>query len=166
MRWTATLHGSFWTSYIHTTPTLSNSLLSLWLRDHLEPASTLQLLKMVNALLHSFRYYLSLVSDGIVFSTAPSSPPIGVAGMALSSSSIFISWQLPPIEQQNGIIREYHINVTEVETGDEFSLVSYYLNAIVGSLHPYYRYNITITAVTIAPGPPSPSFVVQTNESG
>ena len=86
--------------------------------------------------------------------------------MAIDSESIFVSWQPPPTEQQNGIIREYHVNITEVETGDEYSLVSYHLNATVGSLHPNYCYNITIAAVTIGPGPPSPSFVVQTSESG
>ena len=44
-------------------------------------------------------------------------PPQLVEAESVSSSSIRITWTAPLEEEQNGIIRSYYINVTEVPTG-------------------------------------------------
>ena len=73
-------------------------------------------------------------------------------------------WEPP--EDPNGYIREYRVNVTEVETGRMFQLITNTTGITIGSLHPYYTYNCTVSAVTIGPGPFSTVITVRTAEDG
>ena len=74
----------------------------------------------------------------------------------MSSSSIRITWIPPPEEEQNGVIKSYHINVSDAERNGEIlqfetdGLTTIY---IVNSLHPYYIYSIYIAASTVGRGP-------------
>ena len=77
-----------------------------------------------------------------------------------------MDWDEPLAEHQNGIIREYHINFTESETGKTFFEVVTTDSATISSLHPNYNYYINVTAVTVLPGPTSPAIVVMTPEDG
>lgn len=77
-----------------------------------------------------------------------------------------MSWQPPPNEQHNGIIREYVINITEIYSGNTFILVSVSLYANITSLHPNYYYQISVSAVTISAGPPSVFILLKTLEDG
>ena len=52
----------------------------------------------------------------------PDGPPQNLNGTALNSTSIYLSWGSPPSEQKNGIVRQYLVNITETETGDEIRL--------------------------------------------
>ena len=61
---------------------------------------------------------------------------------------------------------EYHINITEVDTGNILSLVSYASHISVQFLHPYYTYASTVSAVTIEEGPYSEMFITTTPEDG
>lgn len=60
----------------------------------------------------------------------------------------------------------YIINVTEVDTGAQFQYTSVNTQYTLRSLHPYYTYEFVIEAITIAPGPPTSAFRVQTNQDG
>ena len=71
-------------------------------------------------------------------------------------------WQPP--EDQNGKIREYRVNITEIRTGKITQLATDNTSVIVGPLHPYYIYNCTIVAVTIAVSPFSTTLTVRTEE--
>jgi len=73
-------------------------------------------------------------------------------------------WQPP--EDQNGKIREYRVNITEIRTGKITQLATDNTSVIVGPLHPYYIYNCTIVAVTIAVSPFSTTLTVRTEEDG
>lgn len=97
---------------------------------------------------------------------APSSPPQNITGTALSSLSILLMWSPPPLDSQNGIIVQYRVNITEINTGDVFSLVSYSTSIHVQFLHPYYTYVCIISAVTIEEGPYSEGVTVTTSEDG
>ena len=87
----------------------------------------------------------------------PSSSPTNVQVVAISSSSIRLTWKAPPPEDQNGIIQAYNITITEAETGR----VIYFWKEgtasllIVNFLHPFYTYQCSISAETIGPGPPA-----------
>ena len=87
---------------------------------------------------------------------APNGPPQSFRVVAISSTSIRLTWTAPLPEEQNGVITSYRITVTEVESGEEVlqrttaSSVSF---LIVDSLRPYYGYRCTIAAFTIAIGP-------------
>ena len=60
----------------------------------------------------------------------------------------------------------YIINVTEVDTGAQFQYTSSNTQYTLHSLHPYYTYEFVIEAVTIASGPPTLAFRVQTSQDG
>ena len=100
----------------------------------------------------------------LCFFLAPAASPTNIAGHAADSTTILLSWNPPPAGDQNGIIRNYTIGVTEQDTGREFSLVSGDTHEILGSLHPSYTYAVIISAVTVASGPYSTPLAVQTEE--
>ena len=95
---------------------------------------------------------------------APSSSPVNPTGSAADSRTLILTWNPPPFEDQNGIIREYKILVVELETMFTFTVVSYSLTATIGSLHPNYNYQCSITAVTISDGPYTQVFTITTPE--
>ena len=97
---------------------------------------------------------------------APSASPVNVEGFVLSSTSILLSWDAPPLHHQNGLIRSYAVNVTEEETGKEFGVTTQNTSATLESLHPNYHYRFTVTAVTVLPGPPSSEITIRTDEDG
>ena len=97
---------------------------------------------------------------------APSSAPENVQGNAVDSTSIYITWSPPLPAFQNGMIRRYLICVTEIETGNSFNYSTSLNLYMLHSLHPYYRYEIEVAAETIAPGPFSTPFIVQTLTDG
>lgn len=99
---------------------------------------------------------------------APSGSPENIVATSLSSTSVELSWDPPPVDQQNGIITNYYINVTEVETGMVSQLmVTGTTQLLIDTLHPYYVYNFYISAATtVGQGPYSPAFSIQTPEDG
>ena len=97
---------------------------------------------------------------------APTCPPGDIATTALSSTSIILTWSPPPMSCQNGIIREYRINVTEVETGRVLVFVSTSTTLTLSSLHPYYTYQCIVSAYTVGVGPYADNFTVVTLEDG
>ena len=102
------------------------------------------------------------------FYSAPASHPSNSTGYALNSTHIYLTWDPPPPEDVNGVIREYRINVTEVETGvlRQFTTPANVRELVVGPLHPYYSYRSTIVAFTIQVGPYSTAITVRTEEDG
>ena len=57
----------------------------------------------------------SLVIPFLTF-PVPTAAPQFFEAVAVSSGSIRMSWIPPPEEEQNGVIRSYHICVTEILT--------------------------------------------------
>ena len=55
--------------------------------------------------------------------------------------------------------------MTELDTGSSFSLISIQMETALLGLHPFYVYEISITSVTVGPGP-STTFLVKTLEDG
>ena len=96
----------------------------------------------------------------------PSSAPLNVSTVTVTSTTIEVSWSEIPLEYQNGIIRYYIVNVTETNTGSEFQAISYNQSASLNNLHPYYTYNITIAAYTTEAGPYSVLISITTDEDG
>lgn len=71
----------------------------------------------------------------------------------MSSISIFLFWNPPPVLGTHGIIQEYHINLTEEETGAQYVYTSSNTSLSVSMLHPYYTYQWSVAAATIEIGP-------------
>ena len=94
----------------------------------------------------------------------PGSHPLNITGSAVNSTHIRLEWDPPRISDQMGIIREYRMNVTELETGVEFRFTTEVNEIIIGSFHPYYTYSCIITAFTVDEGPYSDATVIRTHE--
>ena len=88
--------------------------------------------------------------------------PQAVRLTAVTSTSVDLSWSPPPTEHHNGVIRQYTVRIVVQDTGKIYSYSTAQLSITVGDLHPYYTYNFSISAVTVAPGPYSEPLVVQT----
>ena len=85
---------------------------------------------------------------------------------ATDSTTVLISWMPPPFQHQNGVIREYRVNITETETGIAYRLVTAATTLTVPSLHPFYTYDCIIAAFTIAEGPYSVEVNITMPEDG
>ena len=99
-------------------------------------------------------------------SLAPTSSPTRPEINSFDSTSVRLSWQPPPFEETNGIIRYYTILVTELDTGDAFEVISNKTNTTIGSLHPFYTHTFKVRAETVAPGPYSSESSVTLEEEG
>ena len=76
-------------------------------------------------------------------------------------------WDTPEVEQQNGIITGYVVNVTVVETGERFQSFSTSITVTIDALRPLTTYICAIAAQTIAGvGPFSTTVSVRTEEGG
>ena len=85
---------------------------------------------------------------------------------SLNATSISLAWSPPPLDSQNGIIREYRINITEVQTGSIYVFTTSTTSIAVPSLHPHYDYRCTVSAYTVDVGPYSEVLVITTPEDG
>ena len=141
-------------SFLHTQPWALDHPATSSLQGHNQQVISILLLLRVRA----FPFFF----------TDPSGTPSNTTGLALNSTHIYIDWDPPPLDQQNGELREYRITINEVETSilRTISSDSDVTEAIVGPLHPYYTYNCTILAVTVGEGPPSTVITVRTEEDG
>ena len=75
-----------------------------------------------------------------------------------------MAWSPPPRHSQNGIIREYRVKITEVETGRELN-ISTSTSITVPFLHPYYTYDCVVRGYTVMIGPYA-NVTVMTPEDG
>ena len=110
-----------------------------------------------HSLLHCFSYTIIIV---------PTAPPILNQYYAVDPSTLYLSWSAPSLDQQNGIIRQYDILLTELETGSMFSYFAANTNHTITMLHPDYQYQIEVSTVTIGAGPSSEPVVLQMPEDG
>ena len=92
-----------------------------------------------------------------------------MTGHNSSSTSILVTWDEVPAEQQNGIITNYTITYqsqTENDNGTVQVNDSVRQRELV-NLKEYVNYNITVFASTaIGDGPPSNPIVVTTDQDG
>ena len=101
-----------------------------------------------------------------MFVAAPTLAPEGVVITAIDSRTLLISWLPPHFDHRNGIIREYRVNITERETEMVYRLATAATSLTVSSLHPFYTYDCTLTAFTIAEGPYSVEVNITMPEDG
>lgn len=97
---------------------------------------------------------------------APASSPEELNVTTIASSSVSLTWSPPPVNLRNGIIREYKINVSEVETGRELEFYSSTSAITISTLHPFYTYLCRVSAFTVEYGPYTEDLVFMTLEDG
>ena len=109
--------------------------------------------------MHNILYYI----------IAPAGAPLNASASAINSTAILITWDLPSFESRNGNITGYTLTVTELETNTTrvVSQNGRHIELVLGSLHPYYRYECQIAAETAAGrGPYGDAIVTRTLSDG
>ena len=98
---------------------------------------------------------------------APSGSPHNVSAVPVNATALLLEWFPPRLEQQNGIIVEYTIILTDVLANTSKLLLTNSTNKyVVTDLHPFYQYEIQVAATTIQTGPLSDLVSIQMPESG
>jgi len=106
-----------------------------------------------------------LVTINFYNALVPEQSPSNLTAIPQDSVSILFTWDEPE-GSHNGIIQEYRVNITEVETEQTFHYTTSTLNLIINNLHPFYTYLWTVAAVTVNEGPYSSPESVTTLEDG
>ena len=109
---------------------------------------------------------MNILNPSSFFILVPSAPPRVSLAVAESSSLISLYW-LPPLSIHiNGQLHYYRVNVTETNTGKKWTFLAVDTELKIGSLHPNYVYEYTLSAHTIGYGPYSPAMTVKTKQDG
>ena len=74
-------------------------------------------------------------------------------GRAVNATTVQLSWQPPPVDEQNGVIRLYTVVLRESQTGQTMVYNTTTLQLTVGSLMPCMSYNWSVTPYTVDYGP-------------
>lgn len=121
---------------------------------------------MRSTVLYLWSIYILDLTMTYSYSLAPSAPPMDVNHTRLTSNSVVLQWSPPSAQHLNGIIRAYNVVVYELETGQSNSLSSSQNELSIGSanLQPFYWYNFSVCAVTVAQGPCTDMYSLQTLE--
>lgn len=99
-------------------------------------------------------------------SIAPTAPPSNIQVTVLGPYSVHLTWEMPPAQYRNGIIRRYEINITRVGIGQE-TLQSSTTNITIPNLRASTMYRFSVAAYTVELGPFSqPDIEVETDVDG
>lgn len=82
------------------------------------------------------------------------------------SHSISISWTSPEPEQLNGELTHYIVSILEQDTNSTTHIISTASEAVLDFLHPFYTYGVSVSAVTVLPGPFTGEIFITTLEDG
>lgn len=93
-------------------------------------------------------------------------PPQFLSVIITTSKSLEMSWEAPPSESNNGIIREYALVIYSFSTGIEQYFTTVNKNFSLSDLHPYTKYSIKVAAVTVETGPFTTPHNITTFEDG
>ena len=77
-----------------------------------------------------------------------------------------LSWVPPVVEDINGEVTGYIVNVTVKETQESFNFTTMALNISIVHLHPFYTHHCSVSCVTVAEGPYSDPIDVETLQDG
>ena len=95
---------------------------------------------------------------------APSEAPESLSVVYITSTTVTLTWDPPPHDSHNGVIREYTVRITG---SDNQLLYNATKNSItIPELLPYTDYEISVSAYTVANGPFSSYLYVTSNEAG
>ena len=94
---------------------------------------------------------------------APSGIPLILTGSNSSSTSLYISWSLPNVQDRNGIILGYNISYTSGSIVNNTSTSETFIN--ITGLMIYTQYNISVAAYTSAGTGPAVYITVRTDSA-
>ena len=90
----------------------------------------------------------------------PISPPTNIEVHPFNATAAFLSWRPPLAENRNGIIREYDIEIVELNTTKTFMYTIQDPYVLIDNLDPDKVYVFRIAALTTSKGPFSEMFTI------
>ena len=120
----------------------------------------------------SFSHNLLLVEStygvsAVILSVVPSGPPRNLHGAVIAADSITLTWGLPLLEDQNGVITGYVVLVTQANSGQSYQVNSNTTNLNLTSLTPNSLHTFAVAAQTRrGRGPYSNSITLHTSTDG
>ena len=84
----------------------------------------------------------------------------------VDSSTAVLQWTPPIPQDHNGVIREYRINVTALNTFNFHEVIVTGTTAVIVSLFPSFTYHLSVSAHTVATGPYSPPVTITMPQDG
>ena len=98
--------------------------------------------------------------------TAPSGAPLNVTGVFNDFMSLIITWNEPPLEDQNGIVRGYNVTYLRTDsTGRVVRESTTNLMILINGLEPLTNYTVMVAAFTNDMGPDSQPITVRTDSA-
>ena len=100
--------------------------------------------------------------------TGPSGPPRNFSVSVHNSTHAGIVWEIPSPSEQNGAITHYQVKVIETGSLHMFPQQTVFSPSVMLSdLHPYYTYQVQVTAGTsVGVGPYTPFYFFRMDEAG
>lgn len=97
----------------------------------------------------------------------PVSPPQNFTVVAVSSTSIFLNWEPPELDDRNGVILGYILSITDVSQNTSNVVTTSNIAQRIDDLRPFTTYLCSVTAFTVVgSGPVSLHIAVMTHEDG
>ena len=97
---------------------------------------------------------------------APSAPPQNIIATPVSSTSIMVIWDDPPLTDQNGIIVSYNVTYTNVNLMQANTIGVTNRSVLLSNLEEFEEYSFEVAAVTTEMGPFSDPVSTLTYEDG
>jgi len=98
--------------------------------------------------------------------TAPTGAPANLMITGTTTTSLSLSWGSPPTDQQNGAIRHYMVLIMDVTNQTSWDIRVNGTTTTITGLNPFFTYNCSVAAITVATGPASFSVVITLPQSG
>lgn len=97
---------------------------------------------------------------------APSQPPEMLTLVDITSHTVTVTWQPPPLDSHNGVIRGYTVRII-LDSNNDLSLFNVTGSIItIPDLHPYSSYDVAVAAFTTDRGPFSNVLSLTSSEAG
>ena len=95
----------------------------------------------------------------------PSAGVVGLEGVNSSSTSLNISWQPPPLEDQNGVIQGYNISygLTTLDPSQYATETTEELDITLEQLERFTYYTVEVRPFTVVGSGPEENVTVQTD---
>ena len=96
----------------------------------------------------------------------PIASPQNISGQFVNATSLLISWEPPPTEDRNGIIRGYNISYNNISAEEPIALFVLGTSVVIGDLEEFTNYSVSVGATTVNGTGPFTSVVVRTDSDG
>ena len=86
------------------------------------------------------------VKSVIITTAVPSSPPQNVIVASVDPASLMVTWQPPPLIDQNGPIVSYNISIMSIAHGDIRNVTIVGTELTISDLIPFVNYSVQLAA--------------------